>query len=275
MEWFAADQLPPGAGAAPPPAASDVLLTWPLDGQTVAGVIPIRGSASIPNFAYYLVEYGESFEPGAWGVVAGPVGQPVLNGDLAQWDVGALGKDGPHVVRAVAVDQQGARFESAPVRVVVLQSATPTPTPTETATPTETPVALPSPSPTATETPVPLPSPSPTATETPTPLPTEPAPQAILAEVQAPIEGDSVAGLAPIFGVAAGPSFASYGLEVLLGDVWTPLTPDAPLVFTPTTGLLAVWDTTTLPNGVYSLRLFVNGIGGEYAADTVSLVIAN
>jgi 1A family penicillin-binding protein len=275
VELFAADQLPAGASPAQTPAAADVALAWPLDGQTVAGVIPIRGSASVADFAYYLVEYGESFQPGAWGVVAGPVGQPVLNGDLAQWDVAALAKDGPHVVRVVAVDQQGRRFESAPVRVDVLHDATSTPTPTETATPTETPIALPSPSPTATGTPVALPSPSPTATGTPIPLPTEPAPPAILAEIQAPLEGDSVAGLAPILGAASGPSFANYGLEVLLGDVWTPLTPDAPLVFTPTTGVLAVWDTTALPNGVYILRLFVNGIGGEFAADTVSVVIAN
>lgn len=289
IEVFAADQLPAGAGPAQPPAAADVALAWPLDGQTVAGVIPIRGSASVADFAYYLVEYGESFEPGAWGVVAGPVGQPVLNGDLAQWDVAALGKDGPHVVRVVAVDQQGRRFESAPARVNVLHDASPTPTPTGTATPTETPIALPSPSPTATETPVvlpspsptatgtpiALPSPSPTATGTPAPLPTEPAPLAVVAGIQAPQDGDSVAGLASILGVASGPSFASYGLEVLLGDVWTPLAPDAPLVFTPTTGVLAVWDTTTLPNGVYTLRLFVNGIGGEFAADTVLVVIAN
>jgi hypothetical protein len=50
---------------------------------------------------------------------------------------------------------------------------------------------------------------------------------------------------------------------MLLGDVWTPLTPEAPLVFTPTAGVLGLWDTTTLPNGGYVLRLIVNGVGGR------------
>jgi 1A family penicillin-binding protein len=272
MELFAADQLPLGAETIQP-GNVEVALSWPLDGQTAAGVIPIRGSASIPNFDHYLVEYGESFEPGAWGVVAGPVAQPVLNGELAQWNVGALANDGPHMVRVVAVDQQGARVESPAVRVVVLRDATATPSPTETATPTETPLALPSPSPTATETPLALPSPSPTATATPTPA--APLPAAILAEIVAPLDGDVLAGQVSILGTAAGASFASYGLEVLLGDVWTPLTPDAPLVFTPTAGVLGLWDTTTLPNGAYILRMIVNGVGGELAVDTVSVVIAN
>jgi 1A family penicillin-binding protein len=295
VELFAADQLPPGADA----SQFDVALDWPLDGQTLAGVIPVRGSASIPDFAHYLVEYGESFEPGAWGVVAGPVGQPVVNGELAQWNVAALSREGPHVLRVVAVDRQGMRFESAPVRVMALHDATPTPTepPTETptplsspsptatasATPTATALALPSPSPTATASATPtatalaLPSPSPTATETPVPLPspTLPVLPLILAEIEEPSDGDILAGATPIIGVAGGPAFASYALEVLLGAVWTPVIPDAPLVFTPATGTLGVWNTTTVPNGAYTLRLVVNGMGGEVSIATVSVLIAN
>jgi hypothetical protein len=313
LELFAADQLPPGADAGA--GQIEVALSWPLDGQTLAGVIPVRGSASIPDFAHYLVEYGESFEPGAWGVVAGPVGQPVVDGELAQWNVAALAKDGPHVLRVVAVDRQGARFESAPVRVVVLHDATPTPTtpvtetatptetptatptetvpplpsPSPTATPTETPIALPSPSPTATETPNALPSPSPTATptETPNALPspsptasetpalTLPTPPLILAEIQQPFDGDVLGGLASVTGTAAGPAFASYALEALIDGIWTPIVPDTPVVFTPAVGLLGMWDTAILPNGVYTLRLLVNGTGGEVAVDTVTVTIAN
>jgi membrane peptidoglycan carboxypeptidase len=289
LEVFAAEQLPPGAGADTDPI--EVALSWPLDGQTLAGVIPVQGSASIPDFAHYLVEYGESFEPGAWGVVAGPVGQPVVDGELAQWNVAALAMDGPHVLRVVAVDRQGARFESAPVRVVVLHDATPTPTtpvtetstPTETpsATPTETPNVLPSPSPSATptETPNALPSPSPTATPTETPellpTPTVPAPPLILAEIQQPLDGDVLAGLVSVTGTAAGPAFASYALETLIDGIWTPIAPDAPVVFTSAVGLLGMWDTTILPNGVYTLRLLVNGTGGEVAVDTVTVTISN
>jgi 1A family penicillin-binding protein len=288
VELFAADQLPPGANASQTPVP-DVALSWPLDGQTLAGVIPVRGSASVPDFAHYLVEYGESFEPGAWGVVAGPVSQPVVNGELAQWNVAALAKDGPHVLRIVAVDRTGARFESAPVRVVVLHDATSTPTtpvtetatPTETPTPlpspttTETPIALPSPSPTTTQTPIALPSPSPTTTETTQPTPTLPVLPLILAEIQQPLDGDMLGGLVSITGTAAGPAFASYALETLIDGIWTPIAPDTPVVLTPAVGLLGMWDTTTWPNGAYTLRLLVNGTGGEVAVDTVTVTIAN
>jgi 1A family penicillin-binding protein len=279
-ELFAADQLPSGADAGPLPAP-DVALSWPLDGQTLAGVIPVRGSASVPDFAHYLVEYGESFEPGAWGVVAGPVGQPVVNSELAQWDVTSLSKDGPHVVRVVAVDRQGVRYESAPVRVVVLHNPNPTPTelPTETTTPTETPTALPSPSPTTTPTETPWPSPSPTATPTETPIPlpspTLPALPSIVAEIALPAEGDLLTGSVSIEGTAGGPAFASYTLEALIGADWTPIVPDTPFVFTATSGVLAVWDTTTWPNGAYLLRLLVYGVGGEVTVDSVQVTIAN
>jgi 1A family penicillin-binding protein len=278
VELFAADQLPPGANVGQTPAA-DVALSWPLDGQTLAGVIPVRGSASVPDFAHYLVEYGESFEPGAWGVVAGPVDQPVVNGELAQWNVAALAKDGPHMLRVVAVDRQGARFESAPVRVVVLHDATSTPTTpvTETATPTETSTPVPGPTTTETptETPISLPSPSPTTTETPEPTPTLPVLPLILAEIQQPLDGDMLGGLVSITGTAAGPAFASYSLEALIDEIWTPIAPDTPVVFTPAVGLLGMWDTTTWLNGVYTLRLLVNGAGGEAAVDTVTVTIAN
>jgi hypothetical protein len=193
------------------------------------------------------------------------------------------------VLRVVAVDRQGSRFESAPVRVVVLQDATPTPTtlltetatptgtPTETPTATPTPLPSPSPSATPTETPLALPSPSPTATETPAPLPTPTLPvlPLVLAEIQGPLDGDILAGLASITGTAAGPAFASYSLEVLIDGIWAPITPGTPVVFTPAVGLLGMWDTTTLPNGVYTLRLLVNGTGGEVAVDSITVTIAN
>ena len=122
-----------------------------------------------------------------------------------------------------------------------------------------------------------LPSPSPTATETPAPLPTPtlPVQPLIVADIQQPLDGDVLAGAAPIFGVAAGPSFASYALEALVNGVWTPIAPDTPVVTTPASGLLATWDTTLLPNGVYTLRLLVNGTGGEVSVEAVSVTIAN
>ena len=87
MELFAANQLPTGAAPGVTPvatAASAVVAIYqPYDGQIVEGLVRIVGSATVADFDHYLVEYGESFAPGAWGVVAGPVYSPVENGDLA------------------------------------------------------------------------------------------------------------------------------------------------------------------------------------------------
>lgn len=274
-EWFAADQLPPGASA----GQINLGITYPFDGQQVEGVVAVVGSAEVPDFAYYQVEYGESFEPGAWGIVAGPVAQSVANGELARWDVTALPNEGPHVLRVVAVDRQGGRFESPAVRVVVAQAAptatpvetpTETPTPTETTTPTETPTAAPSPSPTATETPVVLPTPS----DTPTPEPTPVLP-AVEARIDAPLEGDVINGLYTVYGAATGPAFASYSLEVLVGASWLPLNESNPVIFTPALGELGQWDTASLANGAYLLRLTVNGVNGEVAEASVQVTIAN
>ena len=89
VELFAAGQGPKGGQPlpSPTPGQATVVIFDPFDGQTVQGVVRIAGSAIASNFSYYQVEYGESWEPGAWGVVAGPIYQPVENGDLALWNV--------------------------------------------------------------------------------------------------------------------------------------------------------------------------------------------
>jgi len=167
VEVFAPGQLPPGADT----SRYQVAIREPVDGQTVEGVVRVMGSATVPDFDHYLVEYGESYEPGAWGLVAGPIYESVEDGELALWDLRPLPKDGPHVLRVVAVDRQGRRIESAPVRVNVLK-ATPTPAATATATPALTPTPTATLWITATATSTATPSPLPTAiSETVMPLP--------------------------------------------------------------------------------------------------------
>jgi len=117
--------------------------------------------------------------------------------------------------------------------------------------------------PTATVTPLPTPTPNPTGAE------------GIFTQAQALVNAKDWAGQLSILGTAGGSAFASYTLEVLVGEVWTPLAPGALPVTTPTSGVLGLWDTTTLPNGPYILRLIVSGSGGELAVDTVAVVIGN
>lgn len=292
VEVFAADQIPKGSVVATPAPAAEVGISMPLEGQTVSGVITIRGSAAVSDFAYYLVEYGESFEPGAWGVLAGPINQEVRNGDLAQWDVNTLLRDGPHSLRVVAVNQQGLRSESAPVHVAVVlaPTATPLPSPTATISTTVAPTLVPAETATATTTATPTvtaqatltatPADQPTATPTITPIPTEvpqetPTPllPIIIGDILTPLDGATLGGAQQVLGVASGTAFSNYVLEVLLNGSW--VTVGNGIISNPALGFLGTWDTTALPNGAYTLRLTVNGVNGELSTDAVQVTIAN
>ena len=271
IELFAAGQGPQGGQPlpSPTPGQATVLIFDPIDGQTLQGAVRIAGSAAASDFSYYQVEYGESWEPGAWGVVAGPIYQPIENGDLALWDVQGLPNEGPYALRVVAVDVQGIRYESAPVRVIVM-NATPTPTIVDTPTPTETPFFVPTETSTPEPTPLPVDTPTP---EPPTPTPqSTPAPGTLIASIDAPTTGSTVSSFVSIQGSAGGDVFSSYSVEYLLDGVWQPI---ATLVPVPVLGELASWDTTVIPNTVTVLRLTVFGIGGEQAEASVTVDVVN
>jgi 1A family penicillin-binding protein len=163
-------------GKEQPPAAcpestgvGQARITSPVDGQTVSGVISVEGVALAANFSHYEVEYGVSWGPQAWGPVAGPFGQPIEGGPLAQWDTRQV-PNGPYSLRVVVSDQAGSDYEG---RVTILVD-NPLPTPTDTRTP-RPPTATRTPRP-ATETPLPpteTPTPPATSTSTPTPQPSD------------------------------------------------------------------------------------------------------
>jgi 1A family penicillin-binding protein len=175
----------------PPPLCPEIVdtaeaaITWPADGQTVEGILTIEGVALASSFSYYVVEYGVSWSPQAYGPVAGPFSTPVEGGPLAEWDTREQ-PNGPYTLRVVVFDQMGGSYEGKTIIIVNNQM----PTPTETTTPipaTETPTpapdtATPSPQPvtdtptptTIPETPIPSPdigTPLPPITDTPTPVP--------------------------------------------------------------------------------------------------------
>ena len=54
---------------AAPLAQSQVQITSPEINQTVRGVVPIIGSASVPAFQYYKVEYGNGPNPDNWALI--------------------------------------------------------------------------------------------------------------------------------------------------------------------------------------------------------------
>jgi 1A family penicillin-binding protein len=150
-----------------------VALVQPVPGETVSGEVYVGGRTNLPDFHYYMVEYGEGQNPIGWGPVAGPIYAPVDGGLLAIWNVARLANR-DYTVRVVVYDQAGNAAEAR--TWVWVQNAIPTATVTPTWTPTPTGTATPEPTltPEPTDTPWPTDTPTPTATPTATPtdLPT-------------------------------------------------------------------------------------------------------
>ncbi len=154
-----------------------VEITSPEIGEQVRGRIPIMGSASVPSFQFYKVEFGIGPNPQEWSVIGDLHYEPVIDGQLEIWDTTTL-PDGVYTLRLHGVKQDG-NWEEFQVRQITIanQEPTNTPTPEEEEETTSTPEDMPTPLPTAT--------PEPTATQqiimpegeletwdTPTPTPT-------------------------------------------------------------------------------------------------------
>ncbi len=158
-----------------------VQLLRPSTGSIITAPVEIVGTVALPDLDYFVVDYGVSATPQAWGRVAGPFTGPVENQMLTMWDPRPL-EPGTYSLRILAYDRQGKAYESRVVVQVARPTPTPTATPTETETPTPTVTPSASPTPTATLSPTPTatvisPPPTPlppTATPTPTPTPTPP-----------------------------------------------------------------------------------------------------
>jgi hypothetical protein len=86
-------------------------------------------------------------------------------------------------------------------------------------------------------------------------------------QITSPRDRASVRGLVPIEGSATHPQFQKYeihyGPEPNPSDQWTPIV-GSPFSVPVVQGRLGLWDTTTIPDGIYSLRLRVVRQDGNY-----------
>jgi hypothetical protein len=86
-------------------------------------------------------------------------------------------------------------------------------------------------------------------------------------QITSPRDRTEVRGRVPIEGSATHPQFQKYeihfGPEPNPGDQWTPIS-GSPFTVPVVQGRLALWDTTILPDGIYSLRLRVVRLDGNY-----------
>lgn len=123
--------------AEPVQQQSQVQITSPEVSQEIRGIVPIIGSALVPDFQYYKVEYGNGPDPSQWFLIGSMREAPVVNGQLEIWDTTRL-PDGVYSLRLRAVRRDG-NYGEFFVRQVVIVNARPTHTPTsEEASPTPT-----------------------------------------------------------------------------------------------------------------------------------------
>jgi hypothetical protein len=110
------------------------VITTPLDGATVAGIVPILGTATHPQFLRYELAFGYSPNPtDTWFTLQEPVKTPVVNEVLGRWDTTGL-TDGVYTLR-LRVFWTERLFVEAFAREVRVQNATPTPPPAPQTTP--------------------------------------------------------------------------------------------------------------------------------------------
>ena len=159
-----------------------VQVTSPEMGSELRGLVEIMGSASVPNFQFYKVEFGVGPNPTDWAVIGELHDRPVINGLLEVWDTTRL-PDGVYTLRLQGVKQDG-NWEEFVVRQVSILNSRPSATasPTVTLTRPPTPVRVATPRATATlqiiapAGPLAIPTPTPTLSrpERRGPLPVDP-----------------------------------------------------------------------------------------------------
>jgi hypothetical protein len=155
---------------APQPARAQdqgvAVITTPLEGAAVSGLVPIAGSATHPEFRRYEVAFAYSPNPtDTWFVIGGPATTPVANDVLVRWDTGQI-SDGLYILR-LRVFYGNDTFLETFVPNIRVQNATPTPAPPATLTPE---AGLPTATVAPTQAVIALPP-----TSTPRPSPTAPA----------------------------------------------------------------------------------------------------
>jgi hypothetical protein len=94
-----------------------------------------------------------------------------------------------------------------------------------------------------------------------------PLAQELQGQISSPRDRAAVRGLVPIEGSANHPQFQKYevhfGPEPNPGDDWSPLA-GSPFTVPVVQGRLGLWDTTIITDGVYSLRLRLVRLDGNY-----------
>ena len=110
-------------------AQGAAVITAPLEGAGVAGLVPIAGAAVHPQFVRYELAFAYDPNPtDSWFSIQDPVASPVSNDLLGAWDTTGI-TDGTYVLR-LRVYWSETDFLEAFVRRVEVRNAAPTASPT-------------------------------------------------------------------------------------------------------------------------------------------------
>jgi lactoylglutathione lyase len=115
---------PPVALVSPLPVRNcpgpEVCITYPQMNDTLRGIVPIRGTATRSNFAYYKFEYKPE-GAGTWNFLV-RFDRPVTNGVLMDWHTTTV-RPGVYWLRLIVVDKTGNYWpEFAELRVIVAEN---------------------------------------------------------------------------------------------------------------------------------------------------------
>lgn len=99
-----------------------VMITEPTNGTEISGVVTVKGTASIPNFGFYMYEIARPGETIWLTIQAGR--EAKINSDLGQWDTRTL-LSGDYMLRLVVTDNQGQALPPCAVQVRVNNPVTP------------------------------------------------------------------------------------------------------------------------------------------------------
>jgi hypothetical protein len=115
----------------------------PSSGSQIRGTVPIIGSAVVPNFQFYKVEWGIGPNPGQWAVIGGLHDRQVTNNQLEVWNTAGV-PDNIYTLRLTGVKNDG-NWEEFYVRNLQVMNSAPlaTATPAGTLTPEGTLTATP------------------------------------------------------------------------------------------------------------------------------------
>jgi hypothetical protein len=184
-------------------AAPEPVITSPVAGQALQGIVQISGTTAVEGFQSAVLSFAYGYNPTDTWFKISVSDTPVQDGVLAEWDTTRI-SDGDYTLRLTVKLADGGELvemvESVRVRnYTPIEADTPTPTmPTPTPRPSETlaPTVTPSITPTPTVTPV-------IATSTaPPPNPAELSQAAVLSSIGLGIL--ATAGLFAVFGLLYG-----------------------------------------------------------------------